>query len=449
MSWSSPPHIPQRAEAVDYSSRTEPASPIRAYGASSTTSIYESSPGFDDALIEAEVHVNEFSKVASHSAEFRPLQELFNTPINIEFGADLNQKCIVHLELLKCYSKLVKDLFNSAEPYHLAYAQGRSLRQSVKALLWPKTPTNMFSGEKAADTVEKAMGLIIRCFDRFPLHEHQHSIREVLVQATTEVFTNKQMWKAPPSTGDLKKKEKDYHPVDQIRARLQVLKSEAIEHVIRRLNRILWIIKRTETQQMARQDHLKAAAQRRILLPSYDANTVGPFLQWIYQGKLCVDNATQLCELYELAEELGVTNLAQTCLSKLSAGAFHAIEQANSEGITLQTLIENSQQRLVTGSQGEAHDPLVGVVWTVFKFVLQNKEPPTELEHMVVEAIAGSADGELLAFLMPMMSHGILQQVAMALMSRLSCVKLVPKEKSKTESIKAEIPIPQKAESKN
>lgn len=292
------------------------------------------------------------------------------------------------------------------------------------------------------------MNLIIRCLDHFPLREHQHSIKEVLAQATNEVFMNKQMWKAPPSNGDLKKKEKDFHPVDHIRARLQVLKSEAIEHIIRRLNRQLWVIKRTEVQQMARQDSAKAAAQRRILLPSYGANTLGPLLQWIYQGKLCVGNATQLCELYELAEELGVTNLAHTCLSKLSAGAFDAIKQAESEGITLQTLIRNSQQRSTTGSQSEDHDPLVGVVWTVFKFVLQKKEPPTELEHMVVEAIANSADTELLAFLMPRMSHGILQQVAMALMSRLFGVKPYMGEKSKTESIKAEIPISQEAESK-
>lgn len=73
MSWistSSPLLVPQRAETVYSSSRTERGTPIRSDRASSIPSIYESSPGFDEALIEAEVHVNEVPKVVSDSIEF-------------------------------------------------------------------------------------------------------------------------------------------------------------------------------------------------------------------------------------------------------------------------------------------------------------------------------------------------------------------------------------------
>lgn len=301
------------------------------------------------------------------------------------------------------------------------------------------------------------MNLINRCISSYPLPEHQDSVKECLVNATTKLFQDKHMWKSAPSSAELKKKEKDYHPVDHLRHRLQVLHSEATLNVLVQLNYELWDIKRAEVE-LARTSNLKAAAQRKLLLPNVDLDTVGPFLQWLYQGRLQIRTPKQLCKVYGLAENLGVTNLAQTCLSKLSTKAFDAIKRAASDGMTLRALIDSAQ----ASSQEDQHDPddpFAGIVWTVFEFVLQHEDPPMELQHMVIEAIADSADNELLDSLIPKMSVGILQKLIKALMSRWSSVApymdLIAKQgdlgsqdgKSEAGSPKTELQSPEKLES--
>jgi hypothetical protein len=262
------------------------------------------------------------------------------------------------------------------------------------------------------------MNLIIRCINSYPLPEHQDSVKECLVMATTKLFQDKHMWKCAPNAAELKKKEKDYHPVDHLRHRLQVLHSEAILYVLVQLNCKLWDIKRAEVK-LVRTSTLKAAAHRKLLLPNVDLDTIGPLLQWLYQGKLDLRTPKQLCKVYGLAEDLGVTNLAQTCLRRLSTEAFDAIKRAASEGMPLRALIDSAQ----ASSQEDQHNPdnpFAGIVWTVFEFVLQHEDPPMELQHMVIEAIADSADSGLLDSLIPKMSVRILQNLIKALMSRWS-----------------------------
>jgi hypothetical protein len=229
------------------------------------------------------------------------------------------------------------------------------------------------------------------------------------------------MWKSAPSTADLKKKDKDYHPVDHLRHRLQVLRSEAIQLVLARLNRKLWDIKHAEVT-LARKDYVAAAAQRNLLLPEADLDTIGPLLQWLYQGNLETRTSAQLCKVYGLAEDLGVTNLAQTCLSRLSTKSLHAIERAASDGMTLRALI-NSSQALVHEDQQNADDSSAGSVWSVFEFVLQHRDPPMQLQRIVIESLADSADIELIEMLTPKMGIGISQQLVKALMSRWSNAK--------------------------
>jgi hypothetical protein len=262
------------------------------------------------------------------------------------------------------------------------------------------------------------MNLIIRCIGNYPVREHQHSVKDCLVDATTKLFQDKHMWKNAPGASELKKKEKDYHPVNHLRHRLQVLNSEAIFNVLMQLNYQLWVIKCAEVD-LARTSNLRAAAQRKLLLPNNDLDTISPLLQWLYQGRLHIRTPVQLCKVYGLADNLGVTNLTQTCLSRLSTEAFDAIKRATSEGMTLRALIDSSQ----ASSQKDQPDPdkpFAGIVWTVFEFVLQHQNPPMELQHMVIEAIANSADNALVKSLIPKMSVGILQQLTRALMSRWS-----------------------------
>jgi hypothetical protein len=84
------------------------------------------------------------------------LRQLLATEITIHFGPKLNEKRTVHLELLKCYSKHVKDLFDTAESQHEAYRQGKIIRTQVKALLPPKTSQEMFAvGNKESGELVK------------------------------------------------------------------------------------------------------------------------------------------------------------------------------------------------------------------------------------------------------------------------------------------------------
>jgi hypothetical protein len=265
------------------------------------------------------------------------------------------------------------------------------------------------------------MNLIIRCIGSYPLPDYQDSVRECLVKATTKQFQDKHMWKSAPSTADLKKKEKDYHPVDHLRHRLQVLNSEAIQHVLSELNRTLWNIKQAEVR-LASTNSLKAAAQRKLLLPHANLDTIGPLLQWLYQRKLEFRTSAQLCKVYQLAEDLGITNLAQTCLSKLCTETLSAIERAASDGMTLRALL-NSSQGLSQEDTQNADGSLAGIVWSVFEFVLQHQEPPMELQRIVIESLADSADNELIDMLAPKMGIRILQQLVKALMSRWSNAK--------------------------
>jgi hypothetical protein len=265
------------------------------------------------------------------------------------------------------------------------------------------------------------MNLIIRCIGSYPLPDYQNSVRECLVKATAKLFQDKHMWKSAPNTADLKKKEKDYHPVDHLRHRLQVLNSEAIQHVLSELNRTLWNIKQVEAR-LASTEPLKAAAQRKLLLPDVDLDTIGPLLQWIYQSKLKFRTSAQLCKVYQLAEDLGVTNLAQTCLSMLRTETLSAIQCAASDGMTLRALLYGSQGLSQEDPQN-TDGSLAGIVWSVFEFVLQHHDPPMELQRIVIDSLADSADNELVDLLAPKMGIQILQQLVQALMSRWSNAK--------------------------
>jgi hypothetical protein len=79
------------------------------------------------------------------------------TEIIIRFGPELDRMRTVHLELLTCYSKHIRYIFDNAEPKHTAYQQGKTIRTQVKALLPPETPKTMFAvGSKDAD------GLVVK-----------------------------------------------------------------------------------------------------------------------------------------------------------------------------------------------------------------------------------------------------------------------------------------------
>lgn len=285
------------------------------------------------------------------------------------------------------------------------------------------------------------MNLIIESFKRLPLSEYQIPVKKALETVTDEQFQNSKLWKEPSI------KRKDY-PSTQVLERLQVMKPEAVLAVLRRLYQSLWRIKATEEQKAANNE-LKAAAQQRILLPNVDENAVGAIVQWIYKGTLRFTDANNLCEIYGLAGRLGIQQLADTCMSKLSGGTLAALQHANIEGIHLQELLDRPQPPITQGS-------LPDLVRTVFFFVLKHEKPPAALKQLVIEAIADSADAGLLAVLLQIMNCDVRGQLCIALTDRLAKVKMETKEHgamdhnghSSFDSMKSEVPFDEGSESK-
>lgn len=79
------------------------------------------------------------------------VRELFNTPVTLEFGENLveDDKYIVHLELLCCYSNTIARTFKSAEEQRHLIAAATVLKEGVKALI---SALDTFNLDKVRDT---------------------------------------------------------------------------------------------------------------------------------------------------------------------------------------------------------------------------------------------------------------------------------------------------------
>jgi hypothetical protein len=258
------------------------------------------------------------------------------------------------------------------------------------------------------------MALITGAYSKFPLSEYQAGIKKALEAITDEKFQDNKLWKVPPSNGGVKRAD---YPSWGIAPRLQLMKPEAVLAVLKRLLLALRNLK-TQEESKASKDSIKAAAQRRIVLPNADEDTVGSLLHWAYNNELHFLDASHLCNIYELAERLGLQELTEICLAKLSNAASAAIEDAEVAGISLRELLDGIQIAADDRPEG-ARDPLSDVVRTVFTFVLQQKRPPVILCHLVIEAVANSADPILVETSLKFMTGEMKSQLCLALSYRL------------------------------
>ncbi|KAF2119405.1 hypothetical protein BDV96DRAFT_596136 [Lophiotrema nucula] len=382
-------------------------------------------PGIDEILIEGEARTINNLEGYNDIPDFQPFQNLLKTPITVKYGKALQGGYTIHLELVCCYSSTIRDLFVEADELNRAYAVGASIRKNLKALLPPQTPYGAFQ-------VEKAMNLIIRCLKNYPLLEHQTLVRSELEQATDRVFHNKDLWKSPiPNATSLKKKISD-NPIEDVRIRLQCLTSEAVCHVTEALYRRLFEIKNFEVRS-AKMNKRKAAAQRILYLPQFEADAIGAFVGWIYQKeKLNFDTAKGLCDLYILADALDVKDLAATCLNKLASAAYDAVNQARENGTGIRALLQKAQSPEAAVEEPMV-DPLADIVPTVFEYVQQAPTPPQVLETLVIDAIADSKDEELIEFLRPSLDLPMALKLCQAFMVR-SCKVDTPEPATKTEA---------------
>jgi hypothetical protein len=252
--------------------------------------------------------------------------------------------------------------------------------------------------------LQQAIEIIVACEKIYPLAEHRHSVRSCLRTVVDEQFKNGKAWKVPGSINATKKRS-----MEDIQSRLQVLNTNAIFFVTQRLSRFLSKTKNMDIAGCKINDR-KAAAHGQIMLPDLDETIVGKFVDWLYERKLPHCSATDLCNMYHLANHLGVEILAEQCLDMLTNAALPVIENASVNGSSLRELL--NEERPDTN----ANAPLANVIPTIFNYVMQDPKAPYVLQHLVVRTIAEGADEEVYNLVEPRLTLGLSLQLNRALL---------------------------------
>ena len=253
----------------------------------------------------------------------------------------------------------------------------------------------------------QAIPIILLISEKYPLQEYQSRIEKSINVAVEEQITQKNT-RAPQSTGGMPKKRdaKDANHDTSLRARLPLLKSRGVRTVTEHLYARLHNIGKTDAEK-AKSDRLKAAAQRRLLLPDTDECTVQSLMQYIYHGTVHYESAEQLYALLNLSTELGVETLAEICLSKLSNAATDTIQGALASGIPIQSL-------LGYGSSCSTDNVLA----VIFINVFNDKNPPKRLMDLVIDTLADSLDMDLWGQLRDVIGHAMALQLIEAMIVR-------------------------------
>jgi len=250
------------------------------------------------------------------------------------------------------------------------------------------------------------------------LPEYQERVKHTIIRVTEEAFTKKSFW--PADTPRITKAE---YPRNAIRERLSCLEPEAAFYIITRLDRSWQNIEEAEKKN-ATKNALKAAAQRRVLLPEAEKSSLGSVYRWMHSQPLVFSDADHLLRIYSLAEELGLVALVEICTEKLYAATSAIIEETKAEGIGLREILSESitDGKLVEGSRGPLNNPLdtYTVVPTVMRFVFKAaNNAPAKLEQLVVDIIVECGDHDLVEHeIIPGMNMKMRGQLSITLMRR-------------------------------
>jgi hypothetical protein len=239
------------------------------------------------------------------------------------------------------------------------------------------------------------LNVIVECFKRFPLTEHQIAIRDAIEVAVDGLFVPEKL-KSPLSNGDLRN-GRDL-PVDTI-TRLQMIKPAHMTPVLAALRKQLRIAKCAE-KDAARSNPIKAMAQRRLILPNATSDAIEAVIFYIYASKLEHDSAGQLCNTLHLAEQLEIRQLAKQCTEKLLESTTTMLDVAKSNNYPLYELLVDKKR-----DKEDPNDlvPEVVFIRAVFEYVLRRPKPPIELKNMVINAIIEAEDPALVTELLPKM----------------------------------------------
>ena len=176
-------------------------------------------------------------------------------------------------------------------------------------------------------------------------------------------------------------------------SRLALLNHQGMVNLIERLCNKLNKIKAAERSRALKSD-LRAIAQRRILLPGANDQSVQSLVAWIYHTPLPQDTPANLYNLYELATKLRIDALAEKCMSQLANTASDVMQQAHAQGTTLGSLLGYSSSGN-NDTVSAQYVPPENTVKIVFDHVLNDDNPPARLSQLVIDALARHMDLEL------------------------------------------------------
>ncbi|KAF5847646.1 hypothetical protein GGP41_000347 [Bipolaris sorokiniana] len=121
---------------------------------------------------------------------FKPHQMLMQAPVAIECSPDLSIKFTIHEELLRCHSKLLEECFTKAKILRKQFEQTDHLRDQIAAHVFPEVTAEEFA---AGDHEEKALPLIIRAYERFPMPGYGPAIKKLINNATQAEVQSKRV----------------------------------------------------------------------------------------------------------------------------------------------------------------------------------------------------------------------------------------------------------------
>jgi hypothetical protein len=257
------------------------------------------------------------------------------------------------------------------------------------------------------------MKIIFRCLLHYPLKEYQTWLADHLIAVAEKRLFSDPKKLQNGSASPAMKKQAEFRKWDP-RTRLQVLNHYGTRLLAGELfNSVLEITE--EVKKEAKKNVVMAAAQKRIITHDSDGQTVQAVVRWLYMKDLTYKDAEHLCNICKLANDLGIAELAQSCMAKLYTAAWSSLNNAYERGIPLCELLEGSND--VTIAEGD-HPGLSNVVRTIFNYVFSAKGPPSVFVDFVIEAIAARRDERAFEKLCPRMTKETIVRITMAILKQ-------------------------------
>lgn len=242
------------------------------------------------------------------------------------------------------------------------------------------------------------------------------------MQKTDEIFGTAKYSKVALANGGLPKRANSTYPgegINETLARIRCLKPDGIQKVAEVTYEHLLELKQGRADE-AIGDRNAAAAQNRLVLAHYSPTVLQFFVTWLYKGPLVFQNASQLCELYGLAQELGITHLSEHCKQTITDALFRQIskfEFGALSGNSFEAAMSSTTQQ--QGPEIEIpEDPLLDVVYSMLASVLKVGQPPIVLRSLVVETLAFGGNVELIEKIAPKLPPAIVIGIVKALYER-------------------------------